>query len=59
MQKKSLQLTDAEAKNMKKLAAVYKDMKPEKAAMILKEMDDDTAVKLLTMMDDKNIGKGA
>lgn len=57
MQKKSLQLTDAEAKNIKKLAAVYKDMKPEKAAMILKEMDDDTAVKLLTMMDDKTSAK--
>jgi len=57
MQKKSVLITDAEEKNIKKLAAVYKDMKPEKAAMILKEMDDDTAVKLLTMMDDKTSAK--
>lgn len=57
IQKKTILLTDAEAKNFKKLAAVYKDMKPEKAAMILKEMDDDTAVKLLTMMDDKTSAK--
>lgn len=57
IQKKTLQLTDTEAKNIKKLAAVYRDMKPEKAAMILKEMDEDTAAKLLTMMDDKTSAK--
>lgn len=57
LQKKSIQIDEVESKNIKKLAAVYKDMKPEKAAVIIKEMDEETAVKLLTMMDDKSSAK--
>lgn len=54
LKKETVQLDEAESKNIKKLAAVYSGMKPEKAAMIIKEMDEETAVKLLTMMDGKS-----
>jgi flagellar motility protein MotE (MotC chaperone) len=54
LKKETIQLDEAESKNIKKLAAVYSGMKPEKAAMIIKEMDEETAVKLLTMMDGKS-----
>jgi len=54
LKNESVQLDEIESKNIKKLAAVYSGMKPEKAAMIIKEMDEDTAVKLLTMMDGKS-----
>ncbi|MCK6467219.1 MAG: hypothetical protein L6Q53_03355 [Candidatus Brocadia sinica] len=57
LKKETVQLDEAESKNIKKLAAVYSGMKPEKAAMIIKEMDEDTAVKLLTMMDGKSSGR--
>lgn len=57
LKKESAQLDEVEAKNIKKLAAVYSGMKPEKAAMIIKEMDEETAVKLLTMMDGKSSAK--
>lgn len=55
--KETIQIDEAESKNIKKLASVYGGMKPEKAAMIIKEMDEETAVKLLTMMDGKNSGR--
>jgi len=54
LKKETIQLDEIESKNIKKLAAVYGGMKPEKAAMIIKEMDEETAVKLLTMMDGKS-----
>lgn len=54
LKNETVQFDEAESKNIKKLAAVYSGMKPEKAAMIIKEMDEETAVKLLTMMDGKN-----
>lgn len=57
LKKESAQLDEVESKNIKKLAAVYSGMKPEKAAMIIKEMDEKTAVKLLTMMDGKSSAK--
>ncbi|TVM00221.1 MAG: hypothetical protein CV087_14740 [Candidatus Brocadia sp. WS118] len=57
LKKESVQLDEAESKNIKKLATVYSGMKPEKAAMIIKEMDEETAVKLLTMMDGKSSAK--
>lgn len=57
LKKETIQLDEAESKNIKKLATVYGGMKPEKAAMIIKEMDEETAVKLLTMMDGKNSGR--
>ena len=57
LKKETIQLDEAESKNIKKLASVYGGMKPEKAAMIIKEMDEDTAVKLLTMMDGKFSGR--
>lgn len=57
LKKETIQIDEAESKNIKKLASVYGGMKPEKAAMIIKEMDEETAVKLLTMMDGKNSGR--
>ena len=57
LKKETIQLDEVESKNIKKLAAVYGGMKPEKAAMIIKEMDEDTAVKLLTLMDGKSSAK--
>ncbi|MBI2471692.1 MAG: hypothetical protein HYV59_10690 [Planctomycetes bacterium] len=57
LKKETIQLDEAESKNIKKLATVYGGMKPEKAAMIIKEMDEETAVKLLTMMDGKSSGR--
>lgn len=57
LKKETVLLDEAESKNIKKLAAVYSGMKPEKAAMIIKEMDEETAVKLLTMMDGKSSGR--
>jgi len=57
LKKETIQLDEAESKNIKRLATVYEGMKPEKAAIIIKEMDEETAVKLLTMMDIKSSGK--
>lgn len=57
LKKETIQVDEAESRNIKKLASVYGGMKPEKAAMIIKEMDEETAVKLLTMMDGKNSGR--
>ena len=57
LKKETIQMDEAESKNIKKLATVYEGMKPEKAAIIIKEMDEETAVKLLTMMDVKSSGK--
>lgn len=57
LKKETIQLDEAESKNIKRLATVYGGMKPEKAAMIIKEMDEETAVKLLTMMDGKLSGR--
>ncbi|HQU30130.1 MAG: hypothetical protein HRU72_10125 [Planctomycetia bacterium] len=54
LKNESVQLDEAESRNMKKLATVYSGMRAEKAAMIMKEMDEETAVKLLTMMDGKS-----
>jgi flagellar motility protein MotE (MotC chaperone) len=53
LKKETILLNEVESKNIKKLAAVYSGMKPEKAALIIKEMDEETAVKLLTTMDGK------
>lgn len=57
LKKESVQLDEVELKNIKKLAAVYSGMRPEKAAMIIKEMNEETAVKLLSMMDGKGSAK--
>jgi len=57
LKKETIQMDEAESKNIKRLATVYEGMKPEKAATIIKEMDEETAVKLLTMMDGKSSGK--
>ena len=45
------------SKKIKKLAAVYSSMKPEKAAPVITQMELDTVVKMFTRMDDKKVGK--
>lgn len=57
LKSEAIQVDESELKNIKKLAVVYTDMKPEKAALIIKEMDEETAVKLLSMMDGKSSAK--
>jgi flagellar motility protein MotE (MotC chaperone) len=44
-------------KKIKKLAAVYSSMKPEKAAPVITRMELGTVVRMFTRMDDKKIGK--
>ena len=45
------------SKKIKKLAAVYDTMKPDKAAPMIELMDMPTTVKLLSRMDQKRVGK--
>ena len=45
------------SKKIKKLAAVYSSMKPEKAAPVVTRMELDTVVKMFARMDDKKVGK--
>lgn len=45
------------SKKIKKLAAVYSSMKPEKAAPVITKMELDTVVQMFTRMDDKKVGK--
>ncbi len=45
------------SKKIKKLAAVYDTMKPDKAAPMIELMDMQTTVKLLSRMDQKRVGK--
>lgn len=44
-------------KKIKKLAAVYSSMKPEKAAPVVTRMELGTVVKMFARMDDKKVGK--
>ncbi|MDR4509058.1 MAG: hypothetical protein MRJ65_12650 [Candidatus Brocadiaceae bacterium] len=57
LKQETIQIDEVESKNLKKLADVYSNMKPQKAAMIMREMDENMAVKLLTMMDKKTSAK--
>lgn len=45
------------SKKIKKLAAVYSSMKPEKAAPVITQMEMDTVVQMFARMDDKKVGK--
>jgi flagellar motility protein MotE (MotC chaperone) len=45
------------SKKIKKLAAVYDDMKPDKAAPMIELMDMSTVVKMFARMDEKKVGK--
>jgi len=45
------------SKKIKKLAAVYSSMKPEKAAPVITQMELDTVVQMFARMDDKQVGK--
>ena len=57
MQDQLLQEQSLKSKKIKKLAAVYSSMKPEKAAPVLSKMDLGTVVKMFTRMDDKKVGQ--
>ncbi len=45
------------SKKIKKLAAVYSSMKPEKAAPVVTRMELGTVVKMFARMDNKKVGK--
>ena len=45
------------SKKIKKLAAVYSSMKPEKAAPVITQMELETVVQMFARMDDKQVGK--
>lgn len=45
------------SKKIKKLAAIYSTMKPEKSAPVITRMELGTVVKMFTRMDDKKVGK--
>ncbi|MGR3310241.1 MAG: MotE family protein [Candidatus Brocadiales bacterium] len=57
LKKEVITFEQLEMKNLKKLAAVYGGMKPDKAAAIVKKMDEDTAVKILSLMDGRSSAK--
>lgn len=57
MQDQLLQEQSFKSKKIKKLAAVYSSMKPEKAAPVVTRMDLGTVVKMFARMDDKKVGK--
>jgi len=57
MQDQLQQEQSFKSKKIKKLAAVYSSMKPEKAAPVLTRMDIGTVVKMFARMDDKKVGK--
>ena len=57
MQDQLLQEQSFKSKKIKKLAAVYSSMKPEKAAPVVTRMELGTVVKMFARMDDKKVGK--
>jgi len=57
MQDQLLQEQNFKSKKIKKLAAVYSSMKPEKAAPVITRMELGTVVKMFARMDDNKVGK--
>jgi flagellar motility protein MotE (MotC chaperone) len=57
MQDQLQQEQSFKSKKIKKLAAVYSSMKPEKAAPVVTRMELSTVVKMFARMDDKKVGK--
>ena len=57
MQDQLQQEQSFKSKKIKKLAAVYSSMKPEKAAPVVTRMELGTVVKMFARMDDKKVGK--
>ncbi|ATX82914.1 MgtE intracellular N domain-containing protein [Mariprofundus ferrinatatus] len=57
MQDQLQQEQGLKSKKIKKLAAVYSSMKPEKAAEVVTRMELGTVVKMFARMDDKKVGK--
>lgn len=57
LQEQLQQAQGMKSKKIKKLAAVYSSMKPEKAAPVITQMELETVVKMFGRMDDKKVGK--
>lgn len=57
MQEQLQQEQSVKSKKIKKLAAVYSSMKPDKAAQVVGKMEVATVVKMFSRMDDKKVGK--
>ena len=54
--RKVIEITADEMKNLKTLAQTYSSLSPKGAVAILREMDDTTAVKILSLMKSDVVG---
>lgn len=54
--KKVVEVTADESKNLKALSQTYSSLSPKAAVAIFKEMDDTTAVKILSLMKSEIVG---
>ena len=54
--RKVIEITADEAKNLKTLAQTYSGLSPKGAVAILREMDDTTVVKILSLMKTESVG---
>jgi flagellar motility protein MotE (MotC chaperone) len=54
--RKVIEITADEAKNLKNLASTYSSLSPRAAVAILREMDDTTVVKILSLMKSDVVG---
>lgn len=54
--KKVIEITADESKNLKSLAQTYAGLTPRGAVAILREMDDTTVVKILSLMKSESVG---
>lgn len=54
--RKVIEITTDEAKNLKGLAQTYSTLSPKGAVAIFREMDDTTAVKILSLMKSDTVG---
>lgn len=57
MEREVTELSNIEARNLKKIAATYEAMKPDRAAAVLKAGDESTAAKVLSLMRERSAAK--
>jgi len=51
-----IELKASEMKNLKRLAKIYGQMKPDEAASLMKELEQETSVKILSLMKEREAG---
>lgn len=52
----TIEITESEKKNLRQLAKIYGQMRPEDAAPIVKGLEDDMVVKVLSLMKERQAG---